>query len=74
MQFFLQLTTQLSVFKRCKFVTNVCHIKNILANSGGSMQFGSFTSPKSRIALQVARKIAPYDRALKTWKQRLGLM
>ena len=26
--------------------------------------FANFTSPKSRIALQVARKIAPRDRAL----------
>ena len=27
--------------------------------------FANFTSPKSRIALQVARKIAPCDRALR---------
>ena len=44
-------------------MTNVWCVKNTLANCDGNL-FANFTSPKSRIALQVARKIAPCDRAL----------
>ena len=61
MQIFLQLAVCNSTLGRCKIgkymcpsqfalnVSNICH---------------KFTSLKSRIALQVARKIAPCDRAL----------
>ena len=35
-QFFLQLATQ-STLKRCKFVTNVWYVKDIMANCGENM-------------------------------------
>ena len=51
--------------KRCKLVTNVWYVKNILANCNRKQHvFANFGSPRSRIALQVARKIAPCDRGL----------
>ena len=47
-------------------MTNVWYVKNVLANCDhGNLYLPiSFTSPKGRIALQVARKIASCDRAL----------
>ena len=52
--------------KRCKFETNVWYVKNVLANCDGNMYLPILHLPcKSRIALQVARKIASCDRALK---------
>ena len=54
-----------STLKRYKLVTNVWYVKNIFANCDRWKRvFANFTSTKSRIALQVARKIAPCDRAL----------
>ena len=41
-------------------MTNVSYVKNILANCDGNMYLPRI----ARIALQVARKIAPCDRAL----------
>ena len=45
-------------------MTNVWYVKNILANCNGTCICQYYIS-KSRIALQVARKIAPCDRAVK---------
>ena len=54
-----------STLKRCKLVTNVWYVKNIIISKlWWKRVFANFTSTKSRIALQVARKIAPCDRAL----------
>ena len=54
-----------STLKRCKFVTNVWYVKNILANCDGNLYLPSLHLPRvDRIALQIARKIASYDRAL----------
>ena len=54
-----------STLKRCKLKTNVWYVKTILAcKLWWKRVFANFRSTKSRIALQVARKIAPCDRAL----------
>ena len=49
--------------KRSKLVTNVWYVKNFISKLWWKRVFAIFTSTKSRIALQVARKIAPCDRA-----------
>ena len=56
-----------STLKRCKLVTNAWYVENILANCDETC-IANFTSPKSRIALQVARKIALSDRAFSLGK------
>ena len=50
--------------KRCKLVTNVWYVKTIISKLWWKRVFANFTFIKSRIALQVGRKIAPCDRAL----------
>ena len=54
-----------STLKRCKFVTNVWCVKNVLSNCDGKMCLPILHLPRVAIALQVARKIAPCDRALR---------
>ena len=55
-----------STLKRCKLVTNVWYVKNILANCDGNVYLSilHLAMQVYRIALQVGRKIAPCDRAL----------
>ena len=54
-----------STLKRCQLVTNVWYVKNILANCDGNVYLPILHLPRvPRVALQVARKIAPCDRAL----------
>ena len=54
-----------STLKRCKFLTNVWYVKNILANCDGNLYLPILHLLKGRIALQVARKIAPCERAFR---------
>ena len=53
-----------SALKRCKLVTNVWYVKEYISKLWWKRVFANFPSTKGRIALQVARKIAPCDRAL----------
>ena len=52
-----------STLKRCKLVTNVWYVKNILATYDGNVYLPILHLYKIRIALQVAKKIATCDRA-----------
>ena len=53
-----------STLKTCQLVTNVWYVKNILANCDGNVYLPILHLPRvPRVALQVARKIAPRHRA-----------
>ena len=43
-------------------MTNIRYAENILVNCDINMLFANFTSTKSRISLQVGRKIAPCEK------------
>ena len=53
-----------STLEGWKFLTNVWHAKKNIGKRWWKLVFANFTSPKNRITLQVAWKIAPCDRAL----------
>ena len=55
-QFFLQLATQF-YSKRCKFVTNVWYVKNILANCNGNLYLPVLHLPRVELHCKLQEKL-----------------